>query len=355
MHTVDQPRSKSVIAPLLVALAASVLFANATRAQTGTLQEIGGILTQQQSPTVIYTAREFITMDPKKPRAEAVAVKDGKFVAVGTRAEVGAAAGKDARLDKTFTDKVVIAGFVEQHVHPVLAALTMSTRVISIEDWDAIDGFSPAVRDQKGYEERLQATALAAHRTRSQAVRHLGLPPLLPRRHMSRELLERAGAGLPGDRLAPLVPRVLPERRGAEEGRHRQGVRRRLAQERAGAGEPARRGTSSNRARWPILARSRRDRHARASFRKGLEYTETYYHRNGITLACEPGGFPRSRSRTRSTPFTATTRRRSTTASWPTARASPRANPNDPAGDARGERKGARLGQGPHLATCPSR
>jgi len=53
---------------------------------------------------------------------------------VGTRAEVGAAAGKDARFDKTFSDKVVIAGFVEQHVHPVLAALTMNTEVILIED-----------------------------------------------------------------------------------------------------------------------------------------------------------------------------------------------------------------------------
>jgi hypothetical protein len=26
-------------------------------------------------------------------------------------------------------------------------------------------------------------------------------------------------------------------------------------------------------------------------FRKGLEFSETYYHRYGITLACEPGGF----------------------------------------------------------------
>ena len=34
---------------------------------------------------------------------------------------------------------VVIAGFVEQHVHPVLAALTMNAKVISIEDWDAIE------------------------------------------------------------------------------------------------------------------------------------------------------------------------------------------------------------------------
>ena len=73
-------------------------------------------------------------------------------------------AGKDARVDNTFDGKVVIAGFVEQHVHPVLAALTMNTRVISIEDWDAIDGFSPAVRDREGYQARLPA-ALGAHRT----------------------------------------------------------------------------------------------------------------------------------------------------------------------------------------------
>ena len=132
---------------------------------TSTLQDLGRLVHPTDGPSTIYVAREFITMDPKKPRAEAVAVRDGKFVAVGTRAEVGAAAGKDARLDKTFNDKVVIAGFVEQHVHPVLAALTMNTKVISIEDWDAIDGFSPSVRDEKGYSARLK-NALAAHKDR---------------------------------------------------------------------------------------------------------------------------------------------------------------------------------------------
>src|SRR5512134_4099289 len=135
-------------------------------AQAGTLQDLGGALTTPSSPTVIYFAREFITLDPKKPRAEAIAVQDGKFLAVGTRAEVAAAAGSNARLDKSFNDKVVIAGFVEQHVHPVLAALTMNTKVISIEDWDAIDGFSPAVRDEKGYSERLKK-ALAGHQDKT--------------------------------------------------------------------------------------------------------------------------------------------------------------------------------------------
>jgi len=50
--------------------------------------------------------------------------------------------------------RYMVAGFVEQHVHPVLAALNTKTKVISIEDWDAIDGFSPAVRDEKGYQDR---------------------------------------------------------------------------------------------------------------------------------------------------------------------------------------------------------
>ena len=132
-------------APVAVALA--LAGAGAAMAQTGSLNDFAGKLADETAAATIYTAREFITMDPKRPRAEAIAVRDGKFVAVGTRAEVAAVAGKDARVDDTLAGKTVIAGFVEQHVHPVLAALTMNTRVISIEDWDAIDGFSPAVRD----------------------------------------------------------------------------------------------------------------------------------------------------------------------------------------------------------------
>ena len=46
-------------------------------AQAGTLQDLGGALAPS-AQTVIYTAREFITMDPAKPHAEAIAVRDGK-------------------------------------------------------------------------------------------------------------------------------------------------------------------------------------------------------------------------------------------------------------------------------------
>lgn len=141
---------------LPIVFATTFLFSSrVTTAQTSSLQDLAGAIADQAAPTTIYVAREFLTVNPKQPRAAAIAVRNGKFVAVGTRAEVEAAAGKGAKVDTTFADKVVTPGFIEQHVHPLLAALTMSTKVISIEDWDAIDGFSPAVRDAKGYEARL--------------------------------------------------------------------------------------------------------------------------------------------------------------------------------------------------------
>lgn len=131
-------------------------------AQAIGLQDVTGGAFSTPRATV-FVAKEIITMDQAQPRAEAVAVIDGRIAALGTLAEVRALADDQPYdLDETFRDKVVIAGFIEQHVHPVLASLTMSSEVISIEPWDTIKGFSDQVRDETTYRERLTA-ALAAH------------------------------------------------------------------------------------------------------------------------------------------------------------------------------------------------
>ena len=120
-----------------------------------TLQDLGGEM--ESSPQVtIYTAKEIITMDPKKPKADAVAVLNGKIIAVGTHEEVGKIVGNQpARLDKTFNDKVIVPGFIAQHDHPVLAALTMASVVLSIEDWALPSGTIPAVKDKNDFMLRL--------------------------------------------------------------------------------------------------------------------------------------------------------------------------------------------------------
>ena len=140
----------------LIALVAS-LFALQPMGYAQTLQDMSSAM--QSAPQItIYTAKEIITMDPAKPRAEAVAVVNGKILAVGTREEVGKIVGNQpARLDKTFNDKVIVPGFIAQHDHPVLAALTMANEILSIEDWALPGGTAKAVKDKADFMTRLAA------------------------------------------------------------------------------------------------------------------------------------------------------------------------------------------------------
>jgi len=258
------------------------------RAADFSLQDIAGAVIQAPGATV-YVAREFITMDPKKPRAEAVAVRDGRFVAVGTRAEVEAAAGKGAKVDAVFADKVAIAGLVEQHVHPVLAALTMNTKVISIEDWDAIDGFCPAVRDEKSYRNRL-AEALAAHGDKTKPFITWGYHHYF-HGEMSRALL---------DKLAPDFPVIVWHRSCHEfylntAALKLTGVDEALVNGFTGSQKEQsslEKGHFFEQGALAILGKLAPHLASPEQFRRGLEFTEAYYHRSGITLACEPGGFP---------------------------------------------------------------
>lgn len=271
----------------LLAFTAAVTLSGAVAAQSGTLQELGGALVPG-AQTVIYSAREFITMDPQKPRAQAVAVRDGKFLAVGSLAEVSAVAGKDVRVDHTFDGKVVMAGFVEQHVHPVLAALTMNTKVISIEDWDAIDGFSPAVRTEQDYTQRLKR-ALTAHKDRKVPFVTWGYHHYF-HGELSRDKLNKLAHDIPvivwhrsahefffNDAALKLI--------GIDEALIRAGSK--SAQEQSSLAK----GHFYEQGAFALLPKLAPYLASAQQFRKGLEFSERYYHRNGITLACEPGGF----------------------------------------------------------------
>ncbi len=84
----------------------------------------------------IYTAKTILTMEPTNPRATAVAVRGKRILAVGSLEEVQAALGDlESTVDERFADKVMIAGLIEQHLHPILGALTLAVEVIAPEDW----------------------------------------------------------------------------------------------------------------------------------------------------------------------------------------------------------------------------
>lgn len=69
----------------------------------------------QDADLVVYNAKVY-TVDPRTPRAEAFAVKAGRFTAVGSNAEIRALAGKGTR---TFDAKqmAIVPGFIDCHNH----------------------------------------------------------------------------------------------------------------------------------------------------------------------------------------------------------------------------------------------
>ena len=66
--------------------------------------------------TAVFSARRIITMNPSRPFATHVAVREGRIVAVGSEAELAnlATAG---RIDDRFKEKILLPGFVEGHSH----------------------------------------------------------------------------------------------------------------------------------------------------------------------------------------------------------------------------------------------
>lgn len=126
-------------------------------AQSTSLQDLAGKVAAEPLPRVtIYKAREIITLDPARPKAEAVAVVGDRILATGTLAELKAVIGdQEFAVDDSFADKVIVPGFIAQHDHPVLSALTLSAEVLAIEDWDLPTGFIPAVKDKVDFMQRL--------------------------------------------------------------------------------------------------------------------------------------------------------------------------------------------------------
>lgn len=91
------------------------------------------------------------------PRAEAVAVREGRFVAVGTLDEVRQAAGPGHVLDETLAGSWAIAGLIDQHLHPMLAATTLTTHVIAPETWQMPRRTFAATPTEQEWDRRLLA------------------------------------------------------------------------------------------------------------------------------------------------------------------------------------------------------
>jgi predicted amidohydrolase YtcJ len=89
--------------------------------------------------------------------ATAVAVRGPTIAGVGTLASVTAALAPGTfEIDRRYESDVIVPGLIEQHLHPLLGALSFACTIIAIEDWDVPGHFSKAANDGVEYVARVR-------------------------------------------------------------------------------------------------------------------------------------------------------------------------------------------------------
>ena len=109
------------------------------------------------SGITVYTARRIHTMNPSMPRADAVAVRDGRIVEAGTLETLSP--WLDAHphvVDRTFERHVLMPGFIDPHLHPPMAAVLLPLHFITAMEWRLPWGTVPQTRGADAYLARLR-------------------------------------------------------------------------------------------------------------------------------------------------------------------------------------------------------
>lgn len=116
---------------------------------------------QSQSDLVLYKAKNLVTLGSKQ--GNGVLVEKDKIIAVGDFLSLKQQYDEQAlTINTQFENHVMVPGFINQHDHPWLGALTLSSHIIAIEDWDLPSGFFPKASTPDQYQNSLQQ-AVSSH------------------------------------------------------------------------------------------------------------------------------------------------------------------------------------------------
>src|ERR1700674_3436284 len=97
-------------------------------------------MTDAQGPDLILHRGQFTTLDRSNPTASAVAIKDGKFTAVGQDNEVMAFAGPNTRVID-LKGRRVLPGLIDNHLHIIRGGLNFNMEL----HWDGVRSLADAM------------------------------------------------------------------------------------------------------------------------------------------------------------------------------------------------------------------
>jgi predicted amidohydrolase YtcJ len=87
-----------------------------------------GSAAQAQPPDLVLLGGKIVTVDAESSLREALAIRDGKILALGATADMRRLAGPETRVVE-LRGHTVIPGLIDSHLHAVRAALSFSTEV----------------------------------------------------------------------------------------------------------------------------------------------------------------------------------------------------------------------------------
>ncbi|WP_264299366.1 amidohydrolase [Sulfurimonas paralvinellae] len=104
----------------------------------------------------LFYGGDIITMEGNKPTyVEAVITRNGKIIYAGKKAAAfNNFAGKTVGVD--LKGKTMMPGFIEPHLHPLIAAILLSGDIVAPHDWNVPDGIKKGVEGHDAYLARLK-------------------------------------------------------------------------------------------------------------------------------------------------------------------------------------------------------
>ncbi|MDE0137405.1 MAG: amidohydrolase [bacterium] len=104
----------------------------------------------------VFVARTVRTMEPSLPVAEAVAVRDGRILEVGTIETMRPWLETHSHeVDDTFKNLCLMPGFIDPHLHPSMAAILLPMHFTTAVGWDLPGEQIHPVRDEEQFRTRL--------------------------------------------------------------------------------------------------------------------------------------------------------------------------------------------------------
>ena len=119
-----------------------------------------GFAVLTRAEVTVYTAALIRTMEPALPEATAVAVEEGRIVAVGSLEDMEPVLRlRGGTVDRRFQDRVMVPGFIDPHVHPSLPAILTQFPFLAPDDWSLPTGEFPGATTPEAYKTKLMALA----------------------------------------------------------------------------------------------------------------------------------------------------------------------------------------------------